>query len=109
MDILKSYLTEDESSRVMILAMSKIVRPLPQSSIQTWYDSTYLSTIMPVNITSQRNSELMDRIGSSDLYRRFTLDMIKKVNPGSTLLYNITSIPSYSLAPIFEYGHAKDH
>lgn len=35
--------------------------------------------------------------------------MIKKVNPGSILLYGIASIPPYSLAPIFKYGHAKDH
>lgn len=109
MDMLKSYLTEDEGNRVMALAMSKIVRPLPQNSIQTWYEGTYLSTIMPANLTSQRNSELMDKIGSSDLYRRFSLDLIRKLNPGSSLLYDITSIPSYSLAPIFEYGHAKDH
>ena len=109
MEMLHRYLTEDECNRVIALAISKIVRPLPQNSISTWYDGTYLSVVIPANISSQRNSELMEKIGSSDLYRRFSLDLIRKLNPESSLLYDITSIPSYSVAPIFEYGHSKDH
>ena len=34
---------------------------------------------------------------------------VRKLNPESSLLYDMTSIPSYSVAPVFEYGHAKDH
>ncbi len=30
-------------------------------------------------------------------------------NPGNSLLYDITSLPSYGSAEILEYGHAKDH
>lgn len=109
MDMLKAYLTEDESNRVLALAISKIVRPLPQNSIQSWYEGTYVSTIIPASLSSQRNSELMEKIGSSDLYRRFSLDLIRKLNPESSLMYDITSMPSYSMVPVFEYGHAKDH
>ncbi len=108
-EMLKHYLTEDETNRVLALAVSKIVRPLPQKSIQTWYDGTYLSVTMSANITSQRNSELMNKIGSSDLYRKFTVDLIKKLNANSSLMYDITSIPSYSHDTVFEYGYAKDH
>ena len=107
--MLESYLTKEESRKILAMAISKVVRPLPMSSIQTWYEGTYLSTLFPVNIDSRRNSELMDKIGSSDLYRRFSHDLIKKLHPGNSLLYDITSIPSYSTASIFEYGHAKDH
>ena len=64
---------------------------------------------MPANISSQRNSELMEKIGSSDLYRKFSIDLIRKLNPSSSMMYDITTIPSYSIATIFEYGHAKDH
>ena len=109
MEMLQRYLTEDECNRVIALAISKIVRPLPQNSISTWYDGTYLSVVMPAKLSSQRNSELMEKIGSSDMYRRFSLDLIRKLNPESSLFYDITSIPSYSIAPIFEYGRAKDH
>ncbi len=63
---------------------------------------------MPTNITSQRNSELMNKIGSSDLYRKFTVDLIKKLNANSSLMYDITSIPSYSHESVFEYGYAQD-
>ena len=108
-DMLKSYLTDGESQKIMALAISKVVRPLPMSSIPTWYEGTYLSTVYPVNLDSQRNSELMEKIGSSDIYRRFSQDLIKKLHPGNSLLYDITSIASYSSASIFEYGHAKDH
>ncbi len=108
-DMLKPYLTGDEINRVLAIAVSKIVRPLPQRSIQTWYDGTYLSVVMHANITSQRNSELMKKIGSSDLYRKFTNALIQKLDPGASLMYDITSIPSYSHDPVFEYGHAKDH
>ncbi|MGC8645293.1 MAG: hypothetical protein ACP5UO_03375, partial [Thermoplasmata archaeon] len=34
-EMLKAYLTEDECNRVIALAISKIVRPLPQNSIST--------------------------------------------------------------------------
>ncbi|MHB1440289.1 MAG: IS1634 family transposase [Cuniculiplasma sp.] len=108
-DMLKSYLTEEESKKTIAIAISKVVRPLPMSSIQTWYEGTYLSTVFPANLDSRRNSEFMEKIGSSDLYRKFSQTLMKKLHPSDSLLYDITSIPSYSSASIFEYGHAKDH
>ena len=64
---------------------------------------------MNADLKSQRISELLDRIGSSDLYRQFSSDLISRINPGNSLLYDITSLPSYGSAEILEYGHAKDH
>lgn len=107
LEMLHRYLTEDECNRVITLAILKIVRSLRQNSISTWYDRAYLSVVIPARLSSQRNSELKEKIGSSDLYRRFSLDLIRKLNPESSLLYDITSIPSYSVASIFEYGHAR--
>ena len=109
MDILKMHLTEQEARHVLTLAVSKVVRPLPQASINTWYDGTHLSVLMPASLTSQRNGDLMEKIGISDLYRKFSHDLVEKLHPGDSLLYDITSIPSYSSLDIFEYGHAKDH
>jgi len=108
-DILNRYLTHEETQRILALAISKVVRPLPMSSISSWYDGTYLSVIMPASLRSQRISELMDKIGSSDLYREFSRDLIARIHPGESLLYDITSIPAYSSMSILEYGHAKDH
>ena len=108
-DMLQAHLTQQETNRIIALSMCKIVRPLPMTSIQTWYEGTYLSVALQANLGSQRNSELMHKIGSSDLYRMFSRELMERLHPGDSLLYDITSVPSYSSAGIFEYGHAKDH
>ena len=108
-EMLQKHLTEQETNRIIALSLCKIVRPLPMDSIKTWYEGTYLSMEMPANLSSQRNSELMHKIGCSDLYRMFSRMLIERLHPGDSLLYDITSIPSYSSASIYEYGHAKDH
>ena len=108
-EMLKRHFTETESKEIIAIAVSKIVRPLPLASIDTWFEGTSLSRKLGVDLKSQRISELLDRIGSSDLYRQFSRDLISRINPGNSLLYDITSLPSYGSAEILEYGHAKDH
>ncbi|MGC8726359.1 MAG: IS1634 family transposase, partial [Thermoplasmata archaeon] len=54
-------------------------------------------------------NRLIDKIGLSSLYRDFSKELINNITPKESILYDITSIPSYSTLPIFEYGHAKDH
>ena len=108
-DILKLHLTEPEARHELALVISKVVRPLPQASISTWYEGTHLSVLMPANLPSQRNSDLMEKIGLSGLYRKFSHDLVERRYPGDSPLYDITFIPSYSSLDIFECGHAKDH
>ena len=108
-EMLEKHITEMESREIIAIAVSKIVRPLPLASIDAWFDGTSLSRTMDVDLKSQRISELLDRIGKSDLYRQFSSDLIRRFNPGNSLLYDITSLPSYGSAEILEYGHAKDH
>ena len=108
-EMLEKHLTETESKEIIAIAVSKIVRPLPLSSIDAWFSGTSLSRTLSVDLKSQRISELLDRIGKSDLYRQFSRDLISRFNPGNSLLYDITSLPSYGPEEILEYGHAKDH
>ncbi len=108
-EMLEKHITETESREIVAIAVSKIVRPLPLASIDTWFDGTSLSRTLRVDLKSQRISDLLDRIGKSDLYRQFSSDLIRRINPGNSLLYDITSLPSYGSAEILEYGHAKDH
>ena len=108
-DMLERHLTDMESREIIAIAVSKIVRPLPLASVGTWFEGTSLSRTMDVDLKSQRISDLLDRIGKSDLYRQFSSDLIQRINPGNSLFYDITSVPSYSSASILEYGHAKDH
>ena len=95
--LLDKYLTEDESNAILSLAIAKVVRPLPLRSIGSWYEGTYLSKALPADMSSKRVRELLDKIGASFLYRDFSTDLIDEWKP------------SYSIAPIFEYGHVKDH
>jgi len=108
-EMLKKHLTEYESMQIIAMAVSKVVRPLPASSLETWFEGTSLSKSMNVHLESRRISELLDKIGSSDLYRRFSSDLISRISAGNSMLYDITSLPSYGSAEILEYGHAKDH
>ena len=95
--------------QVIAMAVSKVVRPLPASSLDTWFEGTSLSKSMNMNLESRRMSELLDSIGSSDPYRQFSSDLVSRISAGNSLLYDITSLPSYGSAEILEYGHAKDH
>ena len=110
-EMLKRRLSETESGEIITIAVSKIVRSLPLASVGTWFDGTSLSRKMDVDLKSQRILDILDRIGKSDLYRQFSsdLDLIQRINLGNSLLYDITSVPSYSSASILEYGHAKGH
>lgn len=46
---------------------------------------------------------------SSDLYRKFSFDLVSRLNSENSLLYDIAYVPSYSSTEIFEYNHANDH
>ena len=71
-DILKKHLTEAESMEIIAIAVSILIRPLPLASIGTWFEGTSLSRTMNADLKSQRISDLLDRIGRSDLYRQFS-------------------------------------
>ena len=51
-DMLKKHLTEKEAMEIIAIAISKIVRPLPVSSLDTWFEGTSLSRSMNVNLES---------------------------------------------------------
>ncbi|MCL4345180.1 MAG: hypothetical protein M1496_02310 [Candidatus Thermoplasmatota archaeon] len=52
-EIHKKNLTENESMQTISMAVSKVVRPLPASSLETWFDGTSLSRSMNINLESQ--------------------------------------------------------
>ena len=85
-DMLKKHLSETESREIIAIAVSKIVRPLPVSSIDTWFEGTSPSRTMDVVPKPQRISELLDRIGKSDLYRQFSSDLIQRIDLSPLIL-----------------------
>lgn len=108
-EILSSITGKKRSAEIIALAMSKILRPLPMKSIPVWIEGTHLPNLLGVNLNSSGISRLLDRIGESDLHRRFLKNFMSGIKPEGSILYDITTIPAYSSLSIFEYGHAKDH
>ncbi len=78
-------------------------------SIPAWIEGTRLPNLLGVDLNSSRISRLLDKIGESDLYWRFSKNFMSSIKPEGSLLYDITRMPAYSSLPFFEYGHAKDH
>ncbi len=66
-DMLEKHLTESESKEILAIAVSKIVRPLSLTYIDTWFEGTSLSRTLDVDLKSQSISDLLDRIGKFDL------------------------------------------
>ena len=108
-EILSSITGKKRSAEIITLAMSKILRPLPMKSNPAWSEGTHLPNLLGVNLNSSGKSRLLDGIGESDLYRRFSKNFMSGIKPVGSILYDISTIPAYSSLPIFEYGHAKDH
>ena len=51
-EMLKKHLAEAESREIIAIAVSKIVRPLPLASIDTWFDDALLFRTMSVDLKS---------------------------------------------------------
>lgn len=108
-ETLSSITGKKRSAEIIVLAMSKILRPLPMKSIPAWIEGTYLPNLLDLNLNSSGIGRLLAGIGESDLYRRFSKNFMSGIKPEGPILYDITTIPAYSSLPIFEYDHAKDH
>ena len=108
-DILMERLSGEDASAVLAMAMNKVLRPMALTNISGWYESSYLSMSTDLDLSSQNLSRLLDRIGNSDLQNHVEGKLFGQIDGESALLYDITSIASYSNLPMSEYGHAKDH
>ena len=62
-DMLKKHLTETECKEIITISVSKTVRPLVVSLIDTWFGGISPFRTMNVEMKSQRISELLERIG----------------------------------------------
>ncbi len=77
--------------------------------MHTWDDGTYLVKEYPCDVSSRHISPLLGDTGNSSIPDRFFSAFSSQVKPKSSLLYDITTIASYSTNNIFENGHTKDH
>jgi transposase len=107
---LEVLLPPSEVSMVRALAFNRIVRPTAMKNVDSWYEGTSLALESPqINLSSQRLSELLCRLGESNIPDRFMSRLIEGTGTKNTLIYDITSLSSYSqLINLLEYGYNRD-
>jgi transposase len=107
---LEVLLPPSEMSMVRALAFNRIIRPMAMRNVYSWYEGTSLALESPqITLTSQRVSELLGRLGESNIPDRFMSQLIDGTGTKNTLIYDITSLSSYSqLINLLEYGYNRD-
>ena len=107
---LANLLPSSEVSMIRALAFNRIIRPTAMKNVDSWYDGTSLALEFPqINLTSQRVSELLCRLGESNIPDRFMSQLIEGTGTKNTIIYDITSLSSYSqLINLLEYGYNRD-
>ncbi len=107
---LEGLLPPLEVSMVRALAFNRIIRPTAMKNVDSWYEGTTLALESPqINLTSQRVSELLGRLGESNIPDRFMSRLTEGTGTKNTLIYDITSLSSYSqLINLLEYGYNRD-
>ena len=107
---LEVLLPPSEVSMVRALAFNRIIRPTAMKNVDSWYEGTSLAIeSQQINLASQRVSELLCRLGESNIPDRFMSQLIEGTGTKDTLIYDITSLSSYSqLINLLEYGYNRD-
>jgi transposase len=107
---LEALLPPSEVSMIQALAFNRIIRPTAVKNVESWYEGTSLAIESPhINLSGQRVSELLGRLGESNVPDRFMSQLIKGTGTKNTLIYDITSLSSYSqLINLLEYGYNRD-
>jgi len=107
---LENLLPPTEASMIRALAFNRIIRPTAMKNVDSWYEGTALALESPqIDLASQRISELLCRVGESNIPDHFMSQLIEGTSTKSTLIYDITSLSSYSqLINLLEYGYNRD-
>jgi transposase len=107
---LDDLLPSSEVCMVRALAFNRIIRPTAMKNVDSWYEGTTLALESPqIDLASQRVSELLCRLGESNIPDRFMSKLIEGTGTKDTLIYDITSLSSYSqLINLLEYGYNRD-
>lgn len=107
---LHTYLTDTEYAMVTAMTFNCLIRPLAMNHIDTWYSGTALVLDDPqISLSGQRISELLSKVGSSNIPDKVMGMLLAENSTKRTLVYDITSLSSYSsLIRLLEYGYNRD-
>lgn len=109
-EILESVIGERDTETILGIAINKVIESVPMYAIKSWTEGTILIKEYPnMILPSQTLSEFLKRMSSEEIIQAITKKIIEKDKPGGTIIYDITSISSYSeLIQILEYGHNRN-
>ncbi len=69
---LENLLPPTEASMIRALAFNRIIRPTAMKNVDSWYEGTALALESPqIDLASQRISELLCRVGESNIPDHF--------------------------------------
>ena len=109
-ETLNLNLPTDKSRILLALSFNRVVRPMPFHLAQSWYETTRFKNDWNLTMTSQRISELLAEIGESSVPNLFSSRLVQQATVGKTLIYDITSLSSYSkMINLLEYGYNREH
>ncbi len=107
---LQEILDEKQVWILLTLAMNYVTRPRSLCHIESWYEGTILSEDHPrLPLSSQSLSNFLGQIGETTIPFEFSKRLISNLSTSDTLVYDITSLSSYSqMINLLEYGYNRD-
>lgn len=109
-EFLRQLANERKREAIIALALNRIIRLVAIHLFSFWYEESTLALINPeLPVSSQAISNLLADIGTSGVPEKFMLMLVQEIGTKSTLVFNITSLSSYSpLISLLEYGYNRD-
>ena len=110
MEILEKYLPLDKARMLLLLSFNRVVRPMPFYRAQSWYETTMFEKEWGLDLAGPRISELLAMIGRSSIPELFSNRLMEQDTPNGTLVYDLTSLYSYSKTiSLLDYGYKREH
>jgi transposase len=110
-EYLGDLFNEKDRNMIIAMALNRVIRPTPMYNLKTWYENSALFLQWPeLPLKSQNISNLLAKVGDSDIPSLFMGKMFRNLGTKSTLMYDLTSLSSYSqLINLLEYGYNRDN
>jgi transposase len=102
--------SEREKDAIIALALNRVLRPVAMHLVAPWYEESALALVNPeLPLSSQAISTLLSDLGTSGVPEKFMQLLVQEIGTKSTLVYDITSLSSYSkFISLLEYGYNRD-
>ncbi len=102
--------SEREKEVILALALNRVLRPVAMHLVVPWYEESALALVNPeLSLSSQAISTLLSDLGTSGVPEKFMQMLVQEIGTKSTLVYDITSLSSYSkFISLLEYGYNRD-